>query len=177
MQNYDATEAEGTTQLEPSPENRPEIDHSRRRLLETGAWTAAGVVGIALLGTGSRFVTGNALAEETAQWVTAGELAQLPAGQMHKVAYTIRRKDAWRTLDEKGLFYVFSADGATYTVLSGVCTHLGCNVQWRTDNGDFRCPCHDAHFDQTGAVVSGPPRKALVRFESKVEDGKLLVLV
>ncbi|MFN8486053.1 MAG: Rieske (2Fe-2S) protein [Caldilineaceae bacterium] len=149
----------------------------RRRFLETGAWTALGAVGITLLGTGGRFIVGDALKDQAAQWVSVGAITELVAGQVHKATYTLRRKDAWRTVEEKGLLYIFSQDGTTYTALSAICTHLGCNVHFEEETGGFRCPCHDAHFSQAGEVVSGPPRRALARLETKLENGELLVLV
>ncbi len=149
----------------------------RRRFLETGAWTAMGAVGITLLGTGGRFIVGDALKAQAAQWVSLGAVADLAAGQVHKTTYNLRRKDAWRTVEEKGLLYVFSQDGATYTALSAICTHLGCNVHFEEETGGFRCPCHDAHFNQAGEVVSGPPRRALAQLDTKLENGELLVLV
>jgi len=59
--------------------------------LETGAWTAAGAVGITLFGTGGRFVVGDALKTQEAQWVIVGEVASLVAGQTHKNRYSIHR--------------------------------------------------------------------------------------
>jgi thiosulfate dehydrogenase (quinone) large subunit len=41
-------------------------------------------------------------------------------------------------------------DGAV-RAFSAVCTHQGCEVEWR--DGEIRCPCHHARFD----VVSGAP--------------------
>jgi len=160
----------------PEPTKKPPRLH-RRRFLETGAWAATGVVGLTLFGTGGRFIVGDALKEQEAQWVNLGAVADLPIGQMHRATFTLRRKDAWRTTEEQGLLYVFSEDGAAFTVLSAVCTHLGCNVHWEEETSEFRCPCHDAHFSQAGEVMSGPPQRALSGLESKIENGTLLVLV
>src|SRR5690349_10511957 len=89
-----------------SKPNKPAQTMDRRWLLETGVWTAAGAVGATLFGTGGRFIVGDALKAQAAQWVSIGEVASLAAGQMHKTTYTLRRKDAWRTVQEKGLLYV-----------------------------------------------------------------------
>lgn len=160
-----------------SEQKTPQQSMNRRQFLETGALATGGVMGLTLIGTGGRFIVGDALKNKAAEWVNVGEVASLPAKQMHKVTYNLRRKDAWRTIEEKGLLYIYSEDGATYTVLSAVCTHLGCNVHWEDEGNEFRCPCHDAHFDQRGAVVSGPPRRALPQLETKIEAGVLMVLV
>ncbi|GAC1362257.1 MAG: Rieske (2Fe-2S) protein [Actinomycetota bacterium] len=55
------------------------------------------------------------------------------------------------------------ADG-TAVAYSSVCTHLGCAVLWRKDAGQLQCPCHQGAFDpRTGAVVAGPPPRALAK--------------
>jgi Rieske Fe-S protein len=160
----------------PSLENKPQA-MGRRRFLETGVWTATGAISLTLFGTGGRFAVGNAFEETEAKWVKVGEITALPAGQMHRTDYSMRRKDAWHTVEAKGVLYVFSEDGQQYTALSGVCTHLGCNVHWKEESESFHCPCHDADFDRAGAVLSGPPPRPLTRLETKVENGTLLVLL
>lgn len=159
----------------PEPQKQPDI--GRRRFLETGIWATTSVVGLSLFGAGGRFIVGDALQDKATQWVQVGDIASLTTGQMHQTAYSLRHKDAWRTVEEKGLLYIFSEDGATYTVLSAVCTHLGCNVHWEAESDEFSCPCHDASFNRVGEVLSGPPRRALTLLEAKIEDGHLLVLV
>ncbi len=149
---------------------------ARRRFLEASALATSGVVGATLLGVGGRFVVGDALKAQNAQWVQVGEVTKFPNGQIHKATYVVRRKDAWRTSEDKGLIYLFSEDGSTYSALSAVCTHLGCNVHIHEEGG-FRCPCHDAYFAANGDVVSGPPRRGLVRLETKIESGIVSVLV
>ena len=55
------------------------------------------------------------------------------------------------------------ADG-TPVAYSSVCTHLGCAVLWRRQEGRLACPCHEGAFDpRTGAVVAGPPPRPLPR--------------
>jgi len=43
---------------------------------------------------------------------------------------------------------------ATAVALSATCTHAGCVVD--ASAGGLHCPCHDADFDLTGAVLRGP---------------------
>jgi Rieske Fe-S protein len=139
---------------------------ARRRFLETSVWTVTGLIGVTLFGTGGRFAVGDSFEENEAKWVKVGALATLPVGQMHRADYTMRRKDAWHTVEVKGLLYVYSEDGVNFIALSGVCTHLGCNVHWKEESGGFHCPCHDARFDQKGMVLCGPPPRPLTRLQT-----------
>lgn len=49
-----------------------------------------------------------------------------------------------------------------WVAYSAVCTHLTCEVLWKSANRDFYCPCHDGHFDpNTGDPIAGPPERPL----------------
>ena len=65
----------------------------------------------------------------------------------------------------------FGAGDEVYTLsanqteaISLKCTHQGCTVQ-RLENGQFKCPCHGAVYDQAGHVISGPAKRDLSRFK------------
>jgi Rieske Fe-S protein len=59
---------------------------------------------------------------------------------------------------------------------SAICTHLGCIVYWDQKKSVIHSPCHDGLFNPTtGAVVSGPPPRALPAYELAVQNGKVLV--
>lgn len=65
--------------------------------------------------------------------------------------------------------------GGDLVVLSAVCTHLGCIVQWEKEKQDFLCPCHGGRFSPEGAVISGPPPKSLTRIPFVVANGIITV--
>lgn len=150
---------------------------NRRHFLETGVWVSAGVIGLTLVGGGGRFLVGDALEPKAEAWVKLEEIANLPAGQVHKITYTVRSVDAWRRVNRTGLLYTFSDDGSEYTVLDATCTHLGCNVHWKEAGERFYCACHDAYFSREGAVLSGPPPAPLASLPTKIEDGILFALL
>lgn len=67
-----------------------------------------------------------------------------------------------------------------FVALSGICPHLGCMVNWESQNNRFFCPCHNGAFDPSGNATQGPPHQShqsLSQFPLKVENGLLYVEV
>jgi Rieske Fe-S protein len=87
----------------------------------------------------------------------------------------------------------------SFTIISNRCAHLGCPVQPNgpvQDNqtkeiagakgqritmipaipaGGYGCPCHGGQYDTEGNRVSGPPVRALDRYEFEVVNGHLVL--
>ncbi len=168
------------TRLPPLDPEKGEWDEqalSRRRLLETGFWLIAGVGTLGVLGAGTGFLVGNSLEPKEQHWVTLGEVEKLPAGPVHRVAYSFRARDAWRDTDQRGVIFTYTDDGETYTALDATCTHLGCIVRWKEAENYFACPCHAGFYTREGDVISGPPPRPLRRLETKIEQGVLKALI
>jgi cytochrome b6-f complex iron-sulfur subunit len=62
-----------------------------------------------------------------------------------------------------------------YRALSATCTHLGCTVQYRPDQGRIWCACHNGVFDLAGRNISGPPPRPLEVFEVHLRGEELVV--
>ncbi len=61
-------------------------------------------------------------------------------------------------------------------VVSAVCTHLGCTLNWVAERNQWECPCHGSVFNQKGVVIKGPARRPLPWYEvSLTPAGRLLV--
>lgn len=65
--------------------------------------------------------------------------------------------------------------GGGMEVLSAVCTHLGCIVQWDKTSQGFICPCHGGRFTPDGAVTGGPPPKPLAKIAFSVSADTITI--
>jgi len=62
-----------------------------------------------------------------------------------------------------------------YRSMSGVCTHLGCTVQYRPESTQIWCACHNGCYDLNGRNVSGPPPRALDTYDVHVRGQEIYV--
>ena len=47
------------------------------------------------------------------------------------------------------------------TAFSTICPHLGCSVDYRDEQNDFFCPCHNSNFHITGKRLNNIPNRGL----------------
>lgn len=59
--------------------------------------------------------------------------------------------------------------------ISTRCTHLGCSARYFDAAKSFICPCHTSIFNFHGERISGPAPRPLDQFNTKVEDGQVLI--
>jgi glycine/D-amino acid oxidase-like deaminating enzyme/nitrite reductase/ring-hydroxylating ferredoxin subunit len=83
--------------------------------------------------------------------VQTKELEEVPRGEGRIVNLDGRKVAAFRDQDGK------------VTLLSPVCTHMACTVQWNRAEKSWDCPCHGARFDVNGEVLNGPAIKPLAK--------------
>jgi cytochrome b6-f complex iron-sulfur subunit len=93
--------------------------------------------------------------------VTAGEVNEFQPGTVSHVS--------------KGRFYISRLEDGGMLALWQKCTHLGCTVPWRKDEGHFHCPCHSSIYTPTGEVISGPAPRPLDLFPIEIVDGAVVV--
>ena len=58
---------------------------------------------------------------------------------------------------------------------SGVCTHLNCTVQYRSDIGHIWCACHNGHYDLNGKNIEGPPPRPLDSYVVNARGNQIVV--
>ena len=69
--------------------------------------------------------------------------------------------------------------GAGFSALSGVCTHMGCILQWNGGARTFDCPCHGGRFTENGDTAANSPvaYRPLPPLQTKIEKGQVWVYV
>lgn len=72
--------------------------------------------------------------------------------------------------------FVFQTSPGIFSVVTAVCTHLGCTIQWDSGKDRFACPCHGSIFSKTGKVISGPAPRPLEWFEITLSKDKQLLV-
>ncbi len=150
----------------------------RRNFLAIAIGAIGAVIGVVIAIPAVAYVVGPALKRKTSEnWVRLGPTSKVELGTPSLFKTTIERQTGWILTEEELSIYVLTEDGREYIALSNICTHLGCRVRWITDQGQYFCPCHNAAFDKIGQVVSGPPPRPLDRYETKVEDDQLYILL
>jgi menaquinol-cytochrome c reductase iron-sulfur subunit len=87
----------------------------------------------------------------------------------------LKQVDGWREVDSSQTVYVTKGADGKMAVLSAICPHLGCSINWQKGQEEFFCPCHGSVFKPDGKRVSGPSPRGMDPLPNKVVDGKLMV--
>ncbi|KDN55659.1 FAD-dependent oxidoreductase [Flavobacterium seoulense] len=107
---------------------------------------------ITLKTTGDFIKEASNMASQYLDWLSKSDLkniADLPVGEGDILSFGLKKVAVFRDYDNK--LQAFSA----------VCPHLGCIVQWNTDEKSFDCPCHGSRFATDGTVINGPAQTNL----------------
>jgi menaquinol-cytochrome c reductase iron-sulfur subunit len=149
---------------------------SRKDFLSIASVAIGGVIGAAIGIPAVSYVLSPALKDEEAiDLIPLGSASKVEIGLPTLFKAKIQHKAGWIDNEQEVSFYVYTENNRDYIAISNVCTHLGCRVRWVEDDETFACPCHNASFSKEGEVISGPPPRALDRFQVVVENGQLFV--
>lgn len=144
---------------------------SRRTALGTVAGLAAGALGAAAIG---RLPVSVPTAPARRSAALAGGVMQPAGGRWVEVAAMSQLSELEPTRVVAGEMIAFLfRQGETVTGVSGVCTHMPCNLSWK---GGLLCPCHNVWFQPSGALrdpnYEVPP---LPRVQVRVEGDRVWV--
>jgi Rieske Fe-S protein len=101
-----------------------------------------------------------------------------PDGVPRPFPVIAERVDQWSRYPREKIgevFLVLDSAGAVPRCFTATCPHLGCAVDFKPQQGEFRCPCHTSAFAVDGSVISGPSPRPLDTLEVEVRDGQVYV--
>lgn len=133
---------------------------------------AAGITAVLGFNIG-RFSLGPAFTKASeAVWSDAGQLAEIPEGQLTKRTLSVAQVAGWGSFTaERAVWLV--RKGEEVKVFSAVCPHLGCTVN--VNASGFLCACHNSTWNEGGETLAGPSPRGLDVLEYRVEGGKLQI--
>jgi menaquinol-cytochrome c reductase iron-sulfur subunit len=105
-------------------------------------------------------------------WTDLGSLGEFAEGKLVKKNVIVSQDAGWGKFQTQRSVWVVR-NGESVKVFSGVCPHLGCSVNTRSDK--FVCACHGSEWNVEGSRVAGPTPRGLDTLEFRVEDSKLKI--
>jgi menaquinol-cytochrome c reductase iron-sulfur subunit len=108
-------------------------------------------------------------------WASAGQLDDFDVGEPRLVLLQRDVVDGWAQGLQDVAAYVVRETEAEVVAFDIHCTHLGCPLGFSSGSGTFLCPCHGGSFDIEGDVLSGPPPRPMIQYETRVVDGEVQV--
>ncbi|MCI0458150.1 MAG: ubiquinol-cytochrome c reductase iron-sulfur subunit [Gemmataceae bacterium] len=110
-----------------------------------------------------------------ADWASLGPVSCFHGPEPQRVEYRYTSQAGYTAESVRDFVYVVPGTDKEPLVLSPVCTHMGCKVQWEADKQRFMCPCHGGQYLADGQNVAGPPPRPLERLPVRIENGVLLI--
>jgi menaquinol-cytochrome c reductase iron-sulfur subunit len=150
------------------------MQQERRNFCETAIYMLVSVVAAALGLPAGLYLFGSPRNEKQGEWADAGDISNLPAtAPPRQITFRRNRVDGWSTRSIKDSAWIVKDGEQTITAFAPLCTHLGCAYHWDAGKAVFACPCHGSTFSETGEVLSGPARRPLDRYVTKIEGNRL----
>lgn len=157
------------------PDNKPVLrrEMSRRQFLSytlggAGAFMSVGTV-IPML----RFAADPLLQKrEAGEYVKVVESSKITT-EPQEFRFKVHQVDGWYESDPEFIAWIAKDNNNNIFALSPVCKHLGCTVNWNSEQkhpNEYFCPCHGAHYTKDGKNLAVAP-KPLDEYDVKLENG------
>lgn len=113
-------------------------------------------------------------------WSKVASLASLPEDGSPAKFEVVQEKvvDAWTTYKDVPVGAVYLSRKNNEVVAFNLkCPHLGCAIDYRKQNNDYFCPCHNSSFALDGSITTenSPSPRPMDTMETKVEDGQVWI--
>ncbi len=161
-----------------NPRNDKHMNSRRNFLVGVFVLALAGIVAqfllplLELLKKGTVITGGIPSGQETQPKIA--NIAEIPPDS--QVSFVLRRNPDGSPGQHPAILIRLPEDkaallGKEFVAYSAVCTHLGCIVNYKSEEDIIFCPCHAGYFDPTnGKVISGPPKKHLPEVKLRIEE-------
>lgn len=164
----------------PSPEEqekRLEKERITRRTFMMNVGIALNaIVGIAIATPVVVYLFGPVMRrKEYRHWISIGSVNDFQPGETRLVSYQNPFRESWDGQTDNIPAYVRCTAPGQLVVFAINCAHLGCPVRWFAESQLFMCPCHGGVYYADGSRASGPPERGLFTYETKVQNGQLLI--
>jgi cytochrome b6-f complex iron-sulfur subunit len=146
------------------------MEQGRRTFIKRALYGLFALLGIGSLLAGLRILAPAGRKDKELAWFPLATEDEVPRSGVKKaeLVYAVAGKER-----KARVFIVSSPD--KLTVLSAVCSHLGCLVNYRKETREFICPCHGGRYDIAGKNIAGPPPMPLTAYPVEVRDGMVMV--
>ena len=146
------------------------MENSRREFIIKALYGMFALLGLGFLFAGLKVLTPSGRQERELAWFPLVPEDEVPRSGVKKteLVYAVSGKE------RKARVFIASSSGKL-TVLSAVCSHLGCLVNYRKESKEFVCPCHGEKYDISGKNIEGPPPAPLTAYPVEVKNGMVMV--
>lgn len=146
------------------------MEHSRREFIKRSLFGVFALLGLGSLFAGLRVLAPSSWRNKKLAWFPLVPEDEVSRSGVKKaeLVYAVAGKER-----KARVFIVSSPD--RLTVLSAVCSHLGCLVNYRKESREFVCPCHGGKYDIAGKNIAGPPPIPLTAYHVEVRNGMVMV--
>jgi cytochrome b6-f complex iron-sulfur subunit len=146
------------------------MEQSRREFIKKALYGVIALLGLGSLLAGLKVLAPTARQEKELVWFPLLSEDEVPRSGVKKteLVYAVTGKE------RKARVFIVSSP-AGIAVLSAICSHLGCLVNYRKETREFVCPCHGGKYDISGRNIEGPPPAPLTAYPVEVKNGMVMV--
>lgn len=116
------------------------------------------------------------LEKDSRRWVGLGKAGDFDKGSTRLVNYVNPVRVPWSGTSGTDIpCWVRTKKDGGFQVFAINCAHLGCPVRFFDESQLFMCPCHGGVYYADGSRASGPPPRGLFEYQTKIENGELMI--